>query len=230
MAFSRDFLIVNYAQHEMSLRMVTNRAFCRSFFTDNNLAAVGADPYLLFLAFENTVVFNVGEQGTVSFLMLLFNLAYFLKEFGNFGKAFLFGSLSHIGIHFGPFEVLTCRSVLQVRNGVMNIAAMQCLEPHLGMLFFIACSLLENGCYLVIAFLLGLAGIKSVFVPCSGFAGKCGFEIFSVLLPFNLIIYSSSFIIKHRITFACRYCYRHMRHPQFFPFFQQFLRSPGTSR
>ena len=109
--------------------MVAYRTFFRSLFSDNNLTAVSADPNLFLFTLENTVILDVCKKRTISFLMLFFNLAYYIKQESKFIKAFLFGNLSKFGIHFGPLIVFACSCILQIFNSLGNSAAMQCLEP-----------------------------------------------------------------------------------------------------
>ena len=88
--------------------------------------------------------------------MMLLDSTYATELGSNLLEAFLVSLTSHAVVHVGPLIVLTGSSVLQVGNGVRNLASVQILEPQLSVLALVACCLQEESCNLLVAVLLGL--------------------------------------------------------------------------
>ena len=105
--------------------------------------------------------------------MLLLDLCHHGEQGGQLGEALFLGFLGHAGIHLGPLVVLTAGGHFQAGHGVGDGAAVQGLEPHLGVLLLVGGSLLKDGSQLLIAFLLGHTGEEGVLVAGLALACKC---------------------------------------------------------
>ena len=142
----------------------------------HQVTAVAAFPDLYFALFEDCGGFHVLQQSAVAFFVVLFDGSNHAELGGQFREAFLFGSFGEAFIHVGPFVVFAGSSSGQVGSGVTD--AVQFLEPHFRMFFFVICGLQEECRNLLIAFLLGYGCEIGVFVSGTGFAFKCGVEVF----------------------------------------------------
>lgn len=144
--------------------MSANRADFRSFFSFNNVAAIGADPNGLFIAFEHGPIFYLFQQSLVSFFMMFFDSAYSSEFISQFGEAFFFSGFSEAFVHIGPFVMFTGSRIFQVGNGIRNGAAMESLEPNLSVFFFVVGGFQEVGCYSFIAFFFSYGSIITILV------------------------------------------------------------------
>ena len=104
--------------------------------------------------------------------MGLFDGPYALKQPGDFVKTLLPGLLRHGGVHVRPFVIFAVGRVLQIDLGGRHLAAVQQLEPQLGVLLLVGGGFLENLRDLHIAILAGLGRIVGVLIPRLTFSGK----------------------------------------------------------
>src|SRR5699024_6734889 len=170
--------IVLDLQLKVSLGMCADRSLERRRLADIGVAAVGALPDLLLLAGKDLAVGQVLGQGEVALLVLLLDAGHHGEQGGDLVEALLLGLLGHAGVHLGPLLVLAAGSHLQAGGGVGDLAAVQQLEPDLGVLLLVGRGLLKDLGHLDIAFLLGLAGKVGVLVAGLALTGKSFHQIF----------------------------------------------------
>ena len=133
--FSGDF--------EIALGVIADGADFGSLGADHNMAAVAAFPDFDLALFDHLLHLNVLQQGTVAFLVMLFDCGNTAELRGEFRESFLFRCFGEGFVHIGPLLVFTVGRGGQVVRGGTD--ALEFLEPHLGMLFFVLGSLQEQG-------------------------------------------------------------------------------------
>jgi hypothetical protein len=77
-----------------------------------NVSTIAALPIDFPIANKDRIVFNVGQELEIAFLMLFFDLANRLKQIGNLIKAFFLGGLCKARIHISPFVIFARRGIL----------------------------------------------------------------------------------------------------------------------
>lgn len=94
--------VVFHIQAEISLGMIADRTLLRSVGAKMNVAAVQADPAHFLTLGKDRGLFHVFQQGQVTLLMVLLDLAHCLKQIGNLLKAFSWlpwQKVAHISVH-----------------------------------------------------------------------------------------------------------------------------------
>ena len=99
------------------------------------------------------------------------------KEESDVVEALFLRLLGELGVHVGPLEVLAVGGVREVHFRRGHFAAMQVLEPDLGMFFLVLGGFLEEVRNLDIAVLAGLSGIIEILGVGLGLTGEGGLEI-----------------------------------------------------
>ena len=117
--------------------------------------------------------------------MLFLNGGHAFKQRRDGVEALFPGLLGEGGVHIGPLIMLTGSGIHQIFHGVRHGAALQELEPELGVLFFVVGSLLEESRNLLIAVLFGAGGVVGVLVPGFRFPGERRHQIFFGLAAFE---------------------------------------------
>ena len=161
--------------------MCADRALEGSRLADIGVAAVPADPHLLFLTGKDLALLEVGGKSAVTCLVLLFDLAHHREESGQLGEALLLGLRGHPGVHLGPLVVLTACSHLKAGHSVGDGAAAEGLEPQLGVFLLVAGGLFEDSGQLLVAFLLCNACKLGVLVAGHALACKSFHQVLLVL-------------------------------------------------
>ena len=77
-----------------------------------DVSTVAALPINFPIANKDRIVFNVGQELEITFLMLFLDLANRLKQIGNLIKAFFLSGLCKARIHIGPFVIFARRGIL----------------------------------------------------------------------------------------------------------------------
>ena len=152
--------------------MVAHGAALGSLLADVDVSTVAALPDALLVAREYHLVLDVLEQLAVALFVRLLDQCHAFHLLGDVVEAFLACHASHLLVHVGPLVVLALGSSLQVLGSAADGTALEQFEPHLGVLLLLCGSLLKDGCNLLIAVLLGLAGKVGVLVACLRLAGK----------------------------------------------------------
>lgn len=97
---------------EVALRMCAYRTDLRRFFSDDDMSAVGALPdHVAFLG-KNKSAVDVGDQLTITLLMLLFDFSNGFKEISDVVEALFLGFLGEFRVHIGPLKIFTGCGVL----------------------------------------------------------------------------------------------------------------------
>ena len=190
--------------------MCADRALEGSRLADIGVAAVPADPHLLFLTGKDLALLEVGGKGAVTCLVLLFDLAHHREESGQLGEALLLGLCCHAGVHIGPLFVLAGSGSCEVLGGGTNLAALEVLEPKLGMLALVAGSLGEDVGNADVAVLLGLRGKIGLLVGGHRLSGKGGLKVLLGLRALE-IHDSSSLSFLSGVTAALEGLYHALR-------------------
>ena len=150
--------------------MVAGGAHLRSGRAYDDMAAVGALPDGVAVLREHLLVKDVLEKSAVALLVVLLDGAHQFELLRDLVESLLAGLLRHPGVHVGPLEVLSVGRVVEVGDGAGHGAAVEVLEPYLGVLLLVGGGLLEEGGYLYESVLLGLGSVVSVFVAGHGLA------------------------------------------------------------
>jgi len=116
------------------------------------------------------------QQGTVAFLVVLFNGGDQAETLGQRMETFLIGCFGKAVVHIRPLVVLTLSGGEKVFCGVAN--AVQFFEPQLGVFLLIISGFEEQCRDLLKAFLLGLGCKIGVLVACLGLTGKGSHQVF----------------------------------------------------
>ena len=111
------------------------------------MSAVAALPDLDLALLEDLLCLDVGEQLAVALLVGLLDCSYAAELLGEDVEALCVSGLGEAVIHVGPLVVLALSGSLQVLRGRADSAEL--LEPELGMLLLVLCSLEEQGCNLL---------------------------------------------------------------------------------
>ena len=142
-----------------------------------DVAAVEALPDANAVTDENLALVDVGKQLAVALFVFLFDLRYAVKQVGEVVETLFAGFLGEGGVHVGPLVVFAGSGVIKVGGGVGDFAAVERLEPKLGVLLFVAGSLFKDRRDLIVAFLLRSGGIVGILDRSLGFACKCSLQI-----------------------------------------------------
>ena len=156
--------------------MVADGADVRGGRPDNDMPTIGALPDAVAVAGEDEAAFDVGEEFAVALFVFFLDSAYHAELGSDFGEAFGIGLGGHAVVHVGPFEILAVGRVFQVLGCSRN-AAVQVLEPDLGVFFLVGSGLLEDLGDLHVAVLLSLGGVEGVLVAGHGLSGECFQEV-----------------------------------------------------
>ncbi len=143
--------------------MLADRAYSRSLLTDHNVATLAANPDTVIIAREHDSLVNIGKKLQITLLMSLLDCTDLFKKKSDIIKTLLLGRLGHFGIHIGPLILLARRSIGQIHLRVRHIAVMQQLKPYLGMSALVMSRFFKDSADLLIAILLGLLGIETIF-------------------------------------------------------------------
>ena len=156
-------------------------------------AAVGALPHLDARAAEDLAGLNARGELLVALLVGLLDGGDALEARGDFLEALLVRSLRERGIHTGPLVVLARGGIAQVGEGVGHLAAVQVLEPQLGMLGLVAGRLGKDAADLDVALLLGRLGVVAVLHGRLRLAGKRRLEVLARLRVLEVHCHGCSF-------------------------------------
>ena len=160
---------------EISLRMGTDRADFGGFFTDHDMTAVAALPYLYLALGENLLHLNILQQSAVTLLVMLLNGGDPAELGGQSVETFLIGNLRKFRVHIGPLVVLSGSGGSQIF--FRRADSTQLLEPELCVLFFVLRSFQEKGGNLLKAVLLCLGCEIGLLVPGLRFSRKRNLQI-----------------------------------------------------
>ena len=161
--------------------------------TYHDVAAVSALPNLDLALGKDLCHFHIVKQRSVALLVVLLNGRH-QAEFGRqLREALLLGSLGKALIHISPLVVLALGSGEQILGGRAN--ALQLLEPHLGVLFFIVGGFQKQRCDLLVALLLCGGSKKGILVSGLGFAGE-GLQQILLGLCACILAHDESFLSK----------------------------------
>ena len=196
--------------------MVADGTYLRGLGAHHNMPAVPTFPYGNGALFEYFPGFHIPQQGTVPLLMVLLNLCYHAELDGQRRKAFFLGLLGKALVHIRPLVILAFCGGEQVFGRVAQQS--QLLEPHLGVFLLVVRRLLEDGCDLLIALLLGSAGEKGVFVSGLALTHKCGEEVAFGLRAFQ---FHGEFPFLYGMASGCHF--HHSRFPGFVKEYSEFL-------
>ena len=165
-----DFLVVLGVDFEVGLGVGAGGAQLGGLDTHDDVTAVAAFPNGDFALGKDFSGLHVLQQGAVTLLVVLLNGGDHAELGGQGMEALFVSGLGKAFVHVGPFVVLALSSGQQVLGGIAD--AVQLLEPQLGVLLLVISGLQEQGCDLLVAFLLGLGCKISVLVPGLGFTGE----------------------------------------------------------
>ena len=171
--------------------MSAHGAHRRSALSQLHVATVAAEPHDLLTLAEDLALLQVVQKLQIALFVSLFDLGYALELGGQGQEALLLGGAGHLSIHLGPLFVFAGSGSRQVLLGGADTA--EGLEPQLGMLLLIERRLLENGCDLLVALLLGLAGKIVVLVAGLGLPRKRDPQIGLRLAPLQFHVIESPF-------------------------------------
>ena len=121
--------------------------------------------------------------------MLLFDLAHLFKQEGDLVEALFLRLFGEAGVHIRPFVVLARGGVDEVLFRGRNVAAVQQLEPDLGVFLFVVGGLFEQRGDLHEAVLFGLARIVGVLVARLRFAGERRLQVGFRLGAFEFLVH-----------------------------------------
>ena len=152
--------------------MTADRTFLRCILAVYDMPAVAADPDRLCVFGKYAALFYVLEQLPIPLFMCLFDCRHTFKQERDVIEAFFPCLLRHPRVHLRPLFVFSLGSGLQVIRCAADFSSAEKLEPELGMLFFIGCSLLKNSGYLLIALLFRFGGKIGLFIACLALTGK----------------------------------------------------------
>ncbi len=155
--------------------MCADGADLRGFSADNDMTAVAALPHLDLALGKDFGSFKIVKQGAVTLFMVLFDCGNHAELCSQCGEALLFGCFGKALIHIRPLVVLTLGGCGEVRGGIAN--SLELFEPHLCVFFFVIGGFQEQGCHLLIAFLLGDGGKVGIFIARLRLTGKGGLKI-----------------------------------------------------
>ena len=146
--------------------MVAYGADFRSLLADYDVAAVSALPDAVTVFREYFFLLYVAEKLAVTLFVSLLDGCYHAELGCDFLEAFFVGFLSHAVVHVGPLEVLACCGCLKIACCVLDVATLKIFEPQFCVLFLVACSLLEDVCYLLVALFPCFRSKVGVLVAC----------------------------------------------------------------
>ena len=136
------------------------------------MAAVAADPHSVAVAGEHDALLDVLEQTAVALLVMALDGGHGTEFAGYLGEAFFLGFGRHAVVHVGPLVVLALGGIAEVGHRVGDVAAVEKLEPELGVFLLVVGRFLEYCGYLLVAVAACLRGVVAVFVSCLRFAGE----------------------------------------------------------
>ena len=151
-----------------------------------DVAAVAALPHAHVVALEHLAGLDAGHQLAVALLVLLLDARHAVEQLGDVGEALLARHLGELGVHLGPLLVLAGSGVGEVLHRGGNGAAVQQLEPELGVLLLVLRRLQEDVLDLDVAVLLGLAGVVLVLGVRLRLAGERVLEVLLGLASFEV--------------------------------------------
>ena len=180
--------------------MVAGRTDLGGLLANMQVTAVQELPDLHALALKDLALLNALGELEVALLVGLLDGADQLELGGDLGEALLASDTLELGIHAGPLVVLASSSSLQVVEGAGHLAAVQVLEPELGMLALVARGLGKDLRDLDVAFLLGLAREVGVLVGGLRLAGKRGLKVLLGLRTLKIYCHATllSFVCERR--------------------------------
>ena len=164
--------IVGIADLEIALRMVAYRADGRGGLADDHMTAVAAFPNGVPIPGKHQAALHHSQQGAVPLLMELLDGTDHLEFLRDLLKSLFPGFPGHTRVHIGPFKVLSVRSGSQIIRSAGYRAAVQILEPDLGMFLLVRRSLLEDRRDGFITVLPGLGSKVGILIPRLALSGK----------------------------------------------------------
>ena len=117
-----------------------------SLLAHDDVAAVSALPDHVAVSGEYEAALDVGDELSVSLLVLLLDSADFFKEQSDGGEALFSRFLGEVCVHVRPLEVLAVGGVRQIDDSFGDLAVVEELEPDLCVLFFIYPCLIMRSC------------------------------------------------------------------------------------
>ena len=151
------------------------------------MPAVGALPDAVLVAREHQPVLHVVEQGKIALFVLALDLADLFKQEGDVVEPLFPRLLGEARVHIRPFVVLAGSRVGKVFLRRGDVAAVQQLEPDLGVLLLVVGRLLKQRRDLHEAVLFGLARVVGVLVARLRFARKSRLQVCFRLVPSILL-------------------------------------------
>ena len=200
-------LVVLRVDLEEALRVVAHWAYLWSVLAYHDVSAVAALPDALIVAREHDAALKVANELLVTLLVVLLDFTNHAELRGNLIEALFLCLFCHACVHVCPLEVLASCSGLKVALGVLYVTALKILEPELCVLLLVGSCLLEDGSYLLIAFLAGFACEISVFITslaltCESLLqillGLCSFKILHNVLVLMCFCISPFYVCKVR--------------------------------
>ena len=113
-------LIIFFMYFKVTLWVITYRTYFRSLCSYYNMSTVTTFPYLNFTLFKHLRSFNILKECTISFFVMLLNLAYCPEFCCKLWEAFLLSCFSKIFIHICPLIILAFCSCRQVFFCITN--------------------------------------------------------------------------------------------------------------
>ncbi len=120
---------------EITLRMIASRANIGGFFAYHDMTAVAAFPHFDRAFFKDLSSFDIFEQSTVSFLVMLFDCGNKAESARKFRESLFFCSFGKSLVHIRPFIVFACGSRAKILRRISD--AVKFLKPKFCVFFFI---------------------------------------------------------------------------------------------
>ena len=103
--------------------------------------------------------------------------SHLLEQEGDFFEALFVRHLGELGIHIRPLVVFAVGGIFQIHRGHRHFAAVEELEPDLGVFLLIFGGFLKEVANLYVTVLLGLRSIVQILGMGLGFAGEGGLQV-----------------------------------------------------
>ena len=144
---------------------------------DVQVSAVLALPHHDVVALEDLAGLQACHEGAVTLLVSGLDVGHAAHLLGDLVEPFRVCRGGKLLIHVGPLFVLAGSGSCEVLGGGTNLAALEVLEPKLGMLALVAGRLGEDLGDADVAVLLGLRGKIGVLVGGHRLSGKGGLKV-----------------------------------------------------
>jgi hypothetical protein len=113
-------LIVLCMNFKVALGMVAGRADLRRFFTDHNVTAVAALPYLDLALGKDLRHLHIVQQSTIALLVVFFDGCDQTETLCQFVETFLLGGLGKASVHISPFIIFALCGREKIFSGVAD--------------------------------------------------------------------------------------------------------------